>query len=175
MLLDRQDWWTAGVRVNLVLQKLVLLVVQDIKPDFAGLKWSEEYEDPDADVRVYEQLYGWRPRVDRDLPEDAYAYMAALKENARPHGGPFDYRSVLTDVLGWVIERTGGASFAELCSSEVWSKLGAERDAEITVGPNGCAMEDGGICATLRDLARFGQMQLEEGLASGGRVRGIAR
>jgi CubicO group peptidase (beta-lactamase class C family) len=144
--------------------------VQHLLDMRAGLKWSEEYEDLDADVRAYEQLYGWRPRVDRDLPEDAYAYMAALKENARPHGGPFDYRSILTDVLGWAIERAGGGSFAELCSSQVWSKLGAERDAEVTVGPNGCAMEDGGVCATLRDLARFGQMQLDEGLASGGRV-----
>ena len=136
----------------------------------AGIKWSEDYEDDNADVCVYEELYNWRPRTHPELPDDAYGYMASLKENARPHGGPFDYRSILTDVLGWVIERAGGATFAQLCSSEVWSKIGAQSDAEVTVGPNGCAMEDGGICTTLGDLARFGQMQLDEGLAPGGRV-----
>ncbi len=147
----------------------------------AGTKFSEDYDDLQADVRVYEQVCGWRPRVDPDLPEDLYGYMAGLNENVRPHGGRFDYRSILTDVLGWVIERVGGASFASLCSSEVWSKLGAERDAEVTVDAHGCAMEDGGICTTLRDLARFGLMHLDEGLAPGGRVvsaawvRGVTR
>ena len=144
--------------------------VQHLLDMRAGLKWSEAYEDLAADVRLYEQVYGWRPRTDEGLPGDAYAYMAGLTENVRPHGGAFDYRSILTDVLGWAIERAGGASFAELCSREVWSKLGAERDAEVTVDPHGCAMEDGGICASLRDLARFGQMQLDEGLAPAGRV-----
>jgi CubicO group peptidase (beta-lactamase class C family) len=144
--------------------------VQHLLDMRAGTKFSEDYEDLDSDVRVYEQVCGWRPRTDPDLAADLYGYMAGLTENARPHGGPFEYRSILTDVLGWVIERAGGDRFATLCSREVWSKLGAERDAEITVDPHGCAMEDGGICTTLRDLARFGQMHLDEGLAPGGRV-----
>src|SRR5262249_39141588 len=50
-----------------------------------------------------------------------------------------------------------------LFSRELWSKLGAERDAQITVDSAGCAITDGGICTTLRDLARFGQLYLEEG------------
>ena len=144
--------------------------VQHLLDMRAGTKWSEDYEDLNADVRIYEQVCGWRPRSDGQLPDDLYSYMAGLTENARPHGGPFEYRSILTDVLGWVIERAGGATFADQCSREVWSKLGAERDAEITVDQHGCAMEDGGICTTLRDLARFGQMHLDEGLAPGGRV-----
>ncbi len=155
--------------------------VQHLLDMRAGTKFSEDYDDLDADVRVYEQVCGWRPRVAPGLPADLYAYMAGLKKNVRPHGGRFEYRSILTDVLGWVIERAGGTSFASLCSRDVWSKLGAERDAEVTVDAHGCAMEDGGICTTLRDLARFGQMHLDEGLAAGGRVvaaewvRGVTR
>ena len=34
--------------------------------------------------------------------------------------------------------------------------MGAEFDAEITVDGRGNAMADGGICATLRDMGRFG-------------------
>ena len=74
----------------------------------AGTKFSEDYEDLAAEVRVYEQVYLWRPRTSSRLPDDATAYFATLK-NDGPHGGPFRYRSVLTDVLAWVIERAGGA------------------------------------------------------------------
>ena len=81
----------------------------------AGTRFNEEYADPTADVRVYEQIYLWRPRIDPGLPEDAWTYMAGL-ENDRPHGGAFDYRSILTDMLGWVVERCGGARLAPLIS-----------------------------------------------------------
>ncbi len=37
--------------------------------------------------------------------------------------------------------------------------MGAEHSAEVTVR-DGIAMADGGVCATLRDLARFGLLHL---------------
>jgi CubicO group peptidase (beta-lactamase class C family) len=45
--------------------------------------------------------------------------------------------------------------------------MGAEFDAEITVDAHGNPMADGGICVTLRDLARFGQLYLQRGVADG--------
>jgi CubicO group peptidase (beta-lactamase class C family) len=62
-----------------------------------------------------------------------------------------------------VLDRCGGQPFAELFSREVWSRLGAEHDAQITIASAGCAITDGGICTTLRDLARFGQLYLDGG------------
>ena len=67
-------------------------------------------------------------------------YMAGL-ENDRPHGGAFDYRSVLTDMLGWVVERCGGARLAALVARELWGPMGAEFDAEVTV--DGARQRDG--------------------------------
>jgi len=145
--------------------------VQHLLDMRAGTRWSEDYEDPASDAHLYEEVMGWRPRdPSRDLPDNLYDYMAGLHDNARPHGGPFEYRSILTNVLGWVLERAGGATFAELFSREIWSKIGAERDAEITVDTAGCALEDGGICTTLRDLARIGQLYLDRGEIGGRRV-----
>ncbi|MBI3648273.1 MAG: serine hydrolase [Actinobacteria bacterium] len=144
--------------------------VQHLLDMRAGTRWTEDYEDLGSDARIYEQVMGWRPRSLPDLPPDLYAYMAGLKENARPHGGRFEYRSILTDVLGWVLERAGGASFAELFSRLIWSKLGAEHDATVTIDSGGCALADGGICTTLRDLARFGLLYLEEGTIGGREV-----
>jgi CubicO group peptidase (beta-lactamase class C family) len=128
----------------------------------AGTRFNEDYDDLLADVRVYEQIYLWRPRVTKRLPSDVTAYIATLG-NQGPHGGPFDYRSILTDVLAWVMERAAGARLAELISRELWQPMGAEFDADVTVDGHGNAMADGGVCVTLRDLARFGQLLANSG------------
>jgi CubicO group peptidase (beta-lactamase class C family) len=128
----------------------------------AGTRFNEDYDDLRADVRVYEQIYLWRPRVNRRLPASITGYYGTLR-NQGPHGGPFDYRSILTDLLGWVIERAGGARFPDLVSRELWAPMGAEFDADVTVDAHGNGMADGGICCTLRDLARFGQLMLDGG------------
>src|SRR5438445_6792927 len=58
----------------------------------AGTRFDEDYTNLDADVRVYEQIYLWRPRVNLDLPAVITAYYATLA-TARPHGGGVAYRS----------------------------------------------------------------------------------
>lgn len=143
--------------------------VQHLLDMRSGTRFSEAYEDLDADIRISEQVTGWRPRTKPGLPSDLYAYMAGL-ENARPHGGPFDYRSILSDVLGWVIERAGGASVAEQFSQGIWAPMGAEYDASLAVDPAGCSVTDGGFSVTLRDLGRFGWMHLCNGAIDGHQV-----
>ena len=147
--------------------------VQHLLDMRAGTAFNEDYADPEADVRTYERVYLWRPPDGRPVPEDAIAYFATL-HNDGPHGGPFRYRSILTDVLAWVIERAAGARLHELIAAELWQPMGAEFDAEITVDAHGNPMADGGICATLRDAARFGQLYLRRGQRErpGGGARG---
>ena len=142
--------------------------VQDLLDMRAGTRFDENYGNPEADVRTYERVYLWRPDNGQPRPADALGYFATLA-NDGPHGGPFRYRSILTDVLAWVIERAAGARLHQLIASELWQPMGAEFDAEITVDSCGNPMADGGICATLRDLARFGQLYLQRGRV-GGRV-----
>ena len=136
--------------------------VQDLLDMRAGTRFDESYDNPEADVRTYERVYLWRPDDGQPRPADALGYFATLT-NDGPHGGPFRYRSILTDVLAWVIERAAGARLHQLIASELWQPMGAEFDAEITVDSRGNPMADGGICATLRDLARFGQLYLQGG------------
>jgi CubicO group peptidase (beta-lactamase class C family) len=139
--------------------------VQHLLDMRAGTRFSEEYDDPASDVRISEQVAGWRPRTTPGLPPSLYEYVPGL--SGGPHGAPFEYRSILPDVLAWVLERAGGERFPELFSREIWSKLGAQEDAAVTVDPHGYSYVDGGICATLRDLARLGQMHLQEGNYNG--------
>jgi hypothetical protein len=136
--------------------------VQDLLDMRAGTRFDESYDNPEADVRTYERVYLWRPDNGDPRPADALGYFATL-QNDGPHGGPFRYRSILTDVLAWVIERAAGVRLHELIARELWQPMGAEFDAEITLDGHGNPMADGGICASLRDLARFGQLYLDGG------------
>ena len=134
----------------------------------AGTKFSEEYDDPDSDIRHYEGAAGWRSPSAGDAL-DLFGYIRTL-QNHRAHGGTFEYRSILTDLLGWIVERASGCRFAEALSELIWAQLGAEWDAEVSVDRRGNPMADGGISVTLRDLARFGQLYLDRGKVGGRRV-----
>jgi CubicO group peptidase (beta-lactamase class C family) len=130
----------------------------------AGTRW-----DYDTDEYTILDVSGYRRHARRDIPADTAAWIRSIG-NSCEHGGPFRYVSLVTDVLGWVLERAAGARFAELFSREIWSALGAERDAEILLDASGFAVVEGGICTTLRDLGRFGQMCLQGGEIGGRRV-----
>jgi CubicO group peptidase (beta-lactamase class C family) len=127
----------------------------------SGIRFSEAYLDPQSEVRLIEQAIGWAPRSP-EVPEGMYPYLQTLQAD-RPHGGRYEYRSCETDVLGWVCEAATGQPFVELASDLVWCKTGAAYDANVAVDQFGTPMFDGGISATLTDLARFGQMWVGDG------------
>ncbi len=133
-----------------------------------GVAFRETYELPDAEVRVMERSMGWRPPLEGD-PHGMYAYLVTLGGD-QPHGGSFTYRSADTDLLGWVCERAAGTRMADLVSTLLWVPMGAEHDAEITCDPVGSAVHDGGMCATARDMARFGQLLLDDGSVEGAEI-----
>jgi CubicO group peptidase (beta-lactamase class C family) len=139
--------------------------IRDLLDMRTGVAFRETYTALDAEVRVMERSMGWRPHQPGD-PAGTYPYLATLGRGG-PHGGDFSYRSADTDMLGWACERVSGVRVADLISALVWQPIGAERDAEITCDPLGTAIPDGGISATARDLARFGQMLIDDGVAQG--------
>jgi len=128
----------------------------------SGIAFSEDYLDPDAEVRVLEQAVGWAPRRAPDVPKTLRGFLLTLRQDS-PHGGPFNYRSCETDVLGWVCEAAAGRRFPELASELIWSRLGADFDANIGVDSEGTGMFDGSMSAALCDLARLGIMIAQEG------------
>lgn len=140
--------------------------VRDLLDMRTGVAFSEEYTNPDAEVRVMERYMGWRPGLSPGENGGMYAYLATLG-SAGPHGGTFVYRSADTDMLGWVCERAAGTRMADLVSTLIWHPLGAEFNAEITCDGVGSAIHDGGMSATARDMARFGQLLLEDGFVDG--------
>ncbi|MFD9661337.1 serine hydrolase domain-containing protein [Rhodococcus sp. NPDC059968] len=137
--------------------------VRNILDMRSGIRFSEEYLEPGAEVRFLDQAVGWIPRVDDWVPPSLYQFLPMLKAD-RPHGGPFEYRSCETDALGWVCERAAADRMPALLSRLVWSKFAGD-DMDAGVDRAGAVFADGGLAATLRDVARFGEM-----LRRGGRI-----
>lgn len=140
--------------------------VHDVLDMRSGVRFSEAYTDPDAEVRCIEEVIGWSPRVHDGLPTSLYDYLAGLSAD-HPHGRRFDYRSCETDLLGWICERVTGTRMPQLLSELVWSRLGTEEDLDAAVDAAGSVFHDGGLACTLRDAARFGQLLLDDGAVDG--------
>jgi len=143
--------------------------VRDILDMTTSIVFSEDYDDPEAEVVTHEKSMAWRgrmPLADKGL----YAFAQTIKKDKRAHGELFHYASINTDVLGWLIERASGQRYIDFMSETIWSKLGAEHDAQISVDYLGSAVANGGFCITLRDLARFAQMVLDDGFYNGQQI-----
>src|SRR5262249_41959874 len=129
-----------------------------------GIDW-----DYDIDEYTILDVSAYRTHVREGIPSDTAAWIRTVG-SGHGHGGAFRYISLATDTLGWVLERLGGGTFAALFGREIWSKLGVEHDAFVMVDGEGFPIVEGGICATLRDLGRFGQMCLDGGVVDGREV-----
>ena len=116
----------------------------------------------EAQQRAYAVACNWEPVTPGETP-DLHAFYTQLNGPAGQHGGPFSYVSANTDLLGWVIERATGRSFAEIVSDLLWKPMGAADGAFITTDGKGAARCTGGLCATVRDFARVGQLVLMQG------------
>ncbi|GAA1499273.1 serine hydrolase [Paeniglutamicibacter kerguelensis] len=140
--------------------------VRDLLDMRSGIEFSEDYLDPLAGIRMLEQAIGWSPTKPPG-PTGMYPYLSTLRRKTA-HGGVFEYRSCESDMLGWVCEAAAGSTMPELMSRLVWGKIGAESDATIGIDQFGTGIFDGGINATLRDMARFGSLFLDDGLSLAG-------
>ena len=96
-------------------------------------------------------------------------FLPTIKKD-RPHGDVFVYNSPQVDVMGWVIANATGRSLVDNINAEIWSKLGTEADAYYMLDSRGVPWATGGINASARDMARFGQMMLNGGHFGGRQI-----
>jgi CubicO group peptidase (beta-lactamase class C family) len=142
--------------------------LQQVLDMTSGDRFDEAYTNPNSDMGQLDVASGWKSiPADADpnfkWPTDVWQQILNLKQQTRPHGEAFEYRSIETDILAFCMERVTGKRLAQIVSEVLWQKLGVEESASFTVDPAGYALADGGFNSTLRDYARFGQMILEGG------------
>ncbi len=129
----------------------------------SGVGWDERYDFENTEnpaTMIFEGA----------LVTGRQHYADAALTVARQHapGDVFNYSTVETAVLGWVLERAIRRDVAGYMSERLWQPLGAEADGFwIADGPLGVgrAFTGGGFNARLRDYGRLGLMVLNRGRA----------
>ncbi|MEB3323010.1 MAG: serine hydrolase, partial [Synechococcaceae cyanobacterium] len=135
-----------------------------------ALDYSEDYADPEADVWRHAAAGNALPKPEGYTgPRSYFEFLQTVRRRGE-HGRSFGYRTVNTDVLGWLISRATGRNLSEVMADRIWSRLGADLDAFFTVDSIGTPFAGGGLNASLRDMARLGQLLLEDGRVGDRRV-----
>ncbi|WP_237182979.1 serine hydrolase domain-containing protein [Roseomonas marmotae] len=144
--------------------------VRQVMDMTTGLRYSEDYSDPNADIWAYSAAASPFPKPQGYTgPNGYWAYLQQLQPQGR-HGEAFHYKTVNSDVLGWIISRVSGKSVTDLASERLWRPMGAEQSAYMTVDGEGVPYAGGGLSAGLRDLGRIGLLMLNEGVINGERL-----
>lgn len=123
-----------------------------------GLEYHEEYGDPDGELARMAHTVDGSP-----VGYGLHDLVARIGWPATP-GGPFCYRSLDTEALGWVLERAAGTTISALVS-ELLGLVGATGPVDVAVDLYGTMQSSGGLGMTALDLARFGLMLLRGGAA----------
>jgi CubicO group peptidase (beta-lactamase class C family) len=135
-----------------------------------GVAYSENFRDPSSGIFQYLHAAGLLPAPPsyagpRTIPE----LLVTLKKDGE-HGVGFKYKTVDTEVIGWLLQRVTGKSFSALMSERLWSRIGAQDDGYVWVDPIGTQITSVGFSATLRDLGRVGEMMRTAGRFNGRQV-----
>ncbi len=144
--------------------------VRQVMDMTTGVQYSEDYSDPNADIWRYAAAASPLPKpAGYEGPDGYWEYLQQVRPEGQ-HGNAFHYKTVNSDMLGWIVSRVAGRSITELVSERLWQPMGAEQDAYMTVDGKGVPFAGGGLSAGLRDLGRLGLLVLEEGVIEGRRL-----
>ena len=137
--------------------------VRQVMDMTTGVRYSEDYSDPNADIWLYSQAASPLPKAaDYTGPNGYWEYLQQVQPEGE-HGAEFHYKTINSDMLGWIISRVTDKAITELASERLWRPIGAEQDAYQTVDGKGVPFAGGGLTAGLRDLGRFGLLMLNDG------------
>jgi CubicO group peptidase (beta-lactamase class C family) len=132
------------------------ITVRNILDMATGVDCSEEYYDRSSCFYGLMETTG-ESHWDETSPADPYAYIANLDVGSfAEQGTSFEYGSINTYILGWLVEELMGMPFQDALTREVWTHIGAEGDAAILAPRFGVPMFAGGFLGRVRDFARFG-------------------
>ncbi|MBY7121268.1 serine hydrolase [Bacillus sp. FSL M8-0063] len=104
-----------------------------------------------------------------DGPMKIYDMLREAEETASP-GSDFSYDNGSAETLAWVIRTITGKSLADNVNERIWSQIGMEENAYYVTDETKVEQASAGLNATARDMARFGQLLLNNGEYNGKQI-----
>ena len=129
----------------------------------SGVRWNEDYEDPNADVARFNNA---KPEAGLDA---TVSYVRQLPR-AHPPGEVWNYNTGETNLIGVLVSSATGKPLAQYLQERIWHPGGMEAEATWLQGKTG--HEIAGCClqAATRDFARFGLFVLANGNIEGRQI-----
>ena len=133
--------------------------VRDLLDMTVDVEFDEEYTDRDSAFDRYRRAMLWNPERADTTAQTMEEFLATLPPRAGgDHGKRFYYASPNTDLLGLVVERAVGRRYHDYLAERLLKPMGATGASYVTVDRVGTARAAGGICITVADLARLGEL-----------------
>ncbi|MFT4097006.1 MAG: serine hydrolase [Rhodoblastus sp.] len=129
----------------------------------SGVKWNEDYEDPNSDVSQFNKA-----KPDPGL-DSIVSYMRKLPR-AHPPGEVWRYNTGETNLVGLLVSSATKRSLTDYLEEKIWKPAGMEAKATWLLAKTG--QEIAGCCiqAATRDYARMGLFVLANGVAGGKQI-----
>ena len=124
----------------------------------SGVRWNEDYEDPQSDVARFNQV----TPVEGEDP--IVTYMSSLDREFEP-GTHWRYNTGETNLIGVLVRNATGKTLASYLSEKIWVPFGMQTDGAWILNEGGTEIAGCCISARLADYALFGQFAM-----SGGRI-----
>jgi len=136
--------------------------IKDVLQMSSGIDFDENYFDASSDFNKM------APRS-VGLGGPLEDILLSLENKDEP-GTVWEYTSSDSQVLGMVVREATGMDLAAYTQSRLWQPAGMEADAYWLTDSTGVESAFGGFSATLRDLARFGNIYLNDGFFHGKQI-----
>lgn len=138
------------------------VAIEDVLQMSSGISFNEDYFDASSD---FNKMAPSSVGLGGPL-EDV---LLTLEREHEP-GTVREYASSDAQVLGMVIRAATGMDLASYTATRLWQPAGMESDAYWLTDSSGVESAFGGFNATLRDLARFGNVYLHNGFWNGKQI-----
>jgi CubicO group peptidase (beta-lactamase class C family) len=122
----------------------------------SGVRWNEDYEDPQADVAKFNNA---QPEGGLDA---TVSYMRKLPR-AHPPGTVWHYNTGETNLIGVLVSTAVKKPLSQYMQEKIWQPAGMEAKATWLLGKTGHEIAGCCIQAATRDFARFGLFVLAGG------------
>lgn len=136
--------------------------IKDVLQMSSGIGFNEDYSDRNSDVNRM-------GAISLGLGGSLESFLISL-ENEREPGTFNRYVSSDTQVLGMVLREATGMDISKFTEEKLWKPAGMEFDAYWLTDSTGVESAFGGFNASVRDLARFGILYLNDGFLMGRQI-----